>query len=82
MEHGRAADARGRVRIETRPVAPQPRRAPQADPLEMHRVELVDSIARLDDAFNAGTLDEADYQARRSAAKAELMKIVRQQRGL
>jgi mono/diheme cytochrome c family protein len=73
---------RGRVRVETRP-APQPsRRASQGDSLEVQRQQLLESIAELDDAFEAGELKEADYQAQRSAAKAELIRVMRQQRGL
>jgi hypothetical protein len=73
---------RGRVRVEVRP-APQPSRATTpVDALEARRQELLESIARLDDAVEAGELDQADYQAQRSAAKAELMRVMRQQRGL
>jgi mono/diheme cytochrome c family protein len=37
---------------------------------------LLDAIARLDDEFEAGKLDEAKYQARREKLKAELRRVM------
>lgn len=39
------------------------------------RVMRLQALARLDDAFEAGKLDEAEYQAQREVLKAELLKI-------
>lgn len=38
------------------------------------RVAQLEAIAHLDDAFDAGELEEADYRAQRAAFKAELLK--------
>jgi hypothetical protein len=69
---------RGHVRVETRPAA----RQPQPDPLQLRHAELVETIGQLDDSFEAGEIDQAEYEAQRAAAKAELMRVIRQQRGL
>lgn len=40
------------------------------------RVMLLQALARLDDAFDAGELEETEYHAQRAALKAELLKTV------
>lgn len=51
------------------------RRAAKANAsVTSERVAELQTIARLDDAFDAGELDERDYQAARAALKAELVK--------
>ncbi len=42
---------------------------------------LIEEIADLDDAYEAGDLGEADYQARRRLLKAQLVTLVREQAG-
>jgi hypothetical protein len=41
----------------------------------MSRDELLDELADLDDAFEAGEINEADYHRERDEIKADLMAI-------
>jgi len=46
--------------------------------LEMERERLILSIARLDDEYEAGNIDEDVYQRERSARKARLLEVIQQ----
>jgi mono/diheme cytochrome c family protein len=58
--------------IQVQPAAP---RRPGVSPAE--REKLLDAIAALDDAFDAGQIAEADYRKRREALKAKLIRAMR-----
>ena len=48
---------------------------PSADDLTRQQQRLLLTIARLDDAYAAGNLPEAEYQAKRASLKAELLRV-------
>lgn len=59
-----------------RPETPAPAVAPEAaSPGAQRRQELLQAIAALDDAHEAGDVSESDYEARRQALKDELIAI-------
>ncbi len=53
----------------------RPRRAARPASDDRRRLDLLQEMADLDDAFEAHTLPEAEYKARRSAAKAKLLEL-------
>ncbi|HEX6511401.1 MAG TPA: hypothetical protein VF157_03820 [Chloroflexota bacterium] len=57
-----------------------PAQVPAADPhqLAMERRELLISLARLDDRYEAGRISKEDYRAQRDVQKAELKAIIQQ----
>gem|GEM_PF-470774 len=66
-----------------RPLAQQrpPQRAPESGlevELERRRRQLLTEVARLDDRFEMGDLDEASYQSQRAALKSQLIEVTRQ----